>query len=199
MLLAWLVHSRPPIFVAPSSIARGRNGAATTLYWIGSQTNQAQTQARKHKVEASKLVFPKDRQHERLAVRHDQSTQPSEEPRPQQALAAGSPYGSLPGGPYSGHEVRPALPILSTDPAVLSSDLPNGLEGNVIIEITIDEAGNVVEKSVVQSLTPIIDSKVLAAVEKWRFRPATRDGVAIASKQDVYYHFPTSAQQQMAR
>ena len=96
-------------------------------------------------------------------------------------------------------KVRPALPIVSTDPAVVGSDLPSGLEGNVIVEITIDEAGNVVERSVIQSLTPVIDGKVLAAVEKWHFRPATRDGVAIASKQDVYYHFPASAQQLMAR
>jgi hypothetical protein len=26
-------------------------------------------------------------------------------------------------------------------------------------------------------------------LENWRFRPATRDGVAIPSKQDVYFHF----------
>jgi hypothetical protein len=42
---------------------------------------------------------------------------------------------------------------------------------------------------VVQSLGPAIDAKVLAALENWRFRPATRDGVPIPSKQDVVYHF----------
>jgi hypothetical protein len=42
---------------------------------------------------------------------------------------------------------------------------------------------------VVQSLRPAIDAKVLAALESWHFLPATRDGVAIPSKQDVYYHF----------
>ena len=35
-----------------------------------------------------------------------------------------------------------------------------------------------------------IDGKVLEALENWRFRPATRNGVAIPSKQDVFYHFP---------
>jgi len=42
---------------------------------------------------------------------------------------------------------------------------------------------------VVQSLGPAIDGKVLAALENWHFHPATRDGVPIASKQDVVYHF----------
>jgi hypothetical protein len=41
----------------------------------------------------------------------------------------------------------------------------------------------------VQSLGPAIDAKVMAALENWRFRPATRDGVPIPSKQDVVYHF----------
>jgi outer membrane biosynthesis protein TonB len=35
-----------------------------------------------------------------------------------------------------------------------------------------------------------VDAKVLTAVRNWRFRPATKNGIAIASKQDVYYHFP---------
>jgi len=58
-----------------------------------------------------------------------------------------------------------------------------------VIEITIDESGNIVNRVVVQSLGPAIDGKVLAALENWHFRPATRDGVPIPSKQDVVYHF----------
>jgi len=65
-----------------------------------------------------------------------------------------------------------------------------GIQGDVVIEITIDDAGNIVEMKVVRSLGTVIDQKVLAALRNWRFRPATRDGAAIASKQDVYYHFP---------
>ena len=199
-LLIWMVHSRPPIFVAPSSIPAGRNGTVTTIYWTGNALEQTSPSSTRKQSKPHQLVFPKDRQHERLTVRRESAKASKADASPhQQPLPAGSPYGSLPGGLYSGHEVRPALPIASNDPAIELSDLPNGLEGNVIVEITIDEAGNVVQKSVIQSLNPLIDNKVLAAVDKWRFRPATRDGVAIASKQDVYYHFPTPAQQQVRR
>jgi len=92
-------------------------------------------------------------------------------------------------GPVTGEEVRPALPVVSPDPAVATVEL-NGLQGDVVIEVTIDEQGNIVQKVVIQSLAPAIDGKVLEALENWRFRPATRNGVAIPSKQDVYYHFP---------
>ncbi len=99
------------------------------------------------------------------------------------------PFGSLSYGTVNGPEVRPALPVFSPDP-ILEPELRNSASGDVVVEITIDEAGNIVESKVVQSLGPQIDQKVLAAVLRWQFQPATRDGSAIASKQDVYYHFP---------
>ncbi len=106
-----------------------------------------------------------------------------------QVQAAGSPLGTVLEGPLAGEEVRPALPVVSPDPAVAAVEL-NGLQGDVVVEVTIDEKGNIVQKVVIQSLAPAIDGKVLEALENWRFRPATRNGVAIPSKQDVYYHFP---------
>jgi TonB-like protein len=42
----------------------------------------------------------------------------------------------------------------------------------------------------IHSLDPTLDETVLAAVVQWRFHPATKDGVPIASRHDVYYHFP---------
>jgi TonB family protein len=78
---------------------------------------------------------------------------------------------------------------VTSEPHVNPEDLRGIAEGNVVIEITIDESGGIVNKTVVQSMGPAIDAQVLAALENWRFRPATRDGVPIPSKQDVVYHF----------
>ena len=99
------------------------------------------------------------------------------------------PYGTLASGPAFGDEILPALPITAIDPVVYPGDLAGHSEGSVIVEVTIDDKGNIVQKVVLQSLGPLIDNKVLAALESWHFRPATRNGVAIPSKQDVYYHF----------
>jgi TonB family protein len=108
-------------------------------------------------------------------------TRPALPARPLKARPAGSPLGTVLEGPLTGEEVRPALPVVSPDPHVAADDL-GGLQGDVVVEVTIDENGGVVQKVVVQSLTPTIDGKVLEALENWRFRPATRNGIPIWAK-----------------
>lgn len=85
--------------------------------------------------------------------------------------------------------MQPALPIVGPD--VPRSSLPPGIEGSVVVEVTIDTQGNVTATRVLQSLGPEVDDKVIATLHTWRFRPATTDGVASVSKQDVYFHFPS--------
>ena len=46
------------------------------------------------------------------------------------------------------------------------------------------------KRSFCKAWEPAVDAKVLAALEKWQFTPASKNGVPIPSKQDVYYHFP---------
>jgi TonB family protein len=62
-------------------------------------------------------------------------------------------------------------------------------EGNVVIEFTIDERGEIVRTAVIQSMGPKLDEKALAAAGNWHFQPAMHNGVAIASKQDYIFHF----------
>ena len=69
--------------------------------------------------------------------------------------------------------------------------VPEGVQGDVIVEVTIDANGNVAETRVIRGVGYGVDERVEETVRNWRFRPATRDGVAIASKQDVLYHFPS--------
>ena len=104
-------------------------------------------------------------------------------------LQAGSEQGSLPDGPTVGFVREPALPVIGPD--VPRSSLPAGIQGDVIVEITIDTQGNVAETRVLQSLGPEVDDKVVATLHTWHFRPATTDGVANVSKQDVHFHFPS--------
>jgi len=104
-------------------------------------------------------------------------------------MQAGSEQGSLPDGPTVGFVREPALPIAGPD--VPRSSLPAGIQGDVIVEITIDTQGNVAETRVLQSLGPEVDERVVATLHRWHFRPATTDGVANVSKQDVHFHFPS--------
>jgi TonB family protein len=103
---------------------------------------------------------------------------------------AGSPFGSQYDGITVGHEVKPALPVSGDRPSVSRSELPNGVQGDVIVEITIDVQGNVVQTKLLKTIGYGIDQKVLATLQTWHFTPAMQDGVAIPSQQDVYFHFP---------
>jgi TonB family protein len=91
-------------------------------------------------------------------------------------------------GSLYGNEIRPALPITTSDLSVWPWQLPAS-PGNEVIEITIDERGEITNKVVLHSLGPDIDDKCLAALENWHFHPATRNGTPIPSKQDAIFPF----------
>ena len=203
LLLLWLMHKPEPRIVAPSFVVNGDRGTQIAhLYWPNRQPAVANDSSpgTSGKSSAQKLnshlTWQKRMQAKKQVKReqtHPKLGPDSETSAPgaaAQVHAAGSPLGAVFEVTLTGDEVRPALPVVSPDPVVPASEL-NGLQGlDVVVEVTIDEQGNTVAKSVIQSLAPTIDAKVLEALENWRFRPATRNGVAIVSKQYVFYHFP---------
>jgi len=188
-LLAWLVHSPPPLFVSPTWVRQGWHGSSLSyIYFPGNPEV-----SRPHL--PTRLYLPLNRPSRKTAAQLDRDSRyESDSNRSEATLLpsqrpAGVMYGSLSYGTLSGPDVRVALPVVFPDPVVDSSDLAGNL-GDVVVEITIDDQGNVVQETLIRGLSPSIDQKVLAAVACWRFRPATRNSVPIASKQDVYYHFP---------
>ncbi len=105
--------------------------------------------------------------------------------------SAGSPYGvHIPGTPLTGPAVIPALPEVFPDPPVARSELPPGVEGDVIVEVTIDEQGNVSDLKLTKGIGYGIDQKVLDVLWRWHFRPATRNGFNIVSQHLVHFHYP---------
>ena len=203
ILLAWLLHSPEPQLLNPISIAHGENGnVVTRLYWPSRTPDDSASSSSESATEKYR--------HQRLA--HDKLTwkattataRPSTVPlSPSEAedksksqtlsalghgAAAGLSYGTLATGPAYGEEVRPALPVQTSDPVAYPWELPDS-EGNVVVEITIDERGEIVNKAVLESMGSKLDEKALAALNGWHFHPATRNGVAIASKQDAVFHF----------
>jgi len=185
--LGWILHAPAPIFVAPSAVTRGYAGSSLTPIYFGGHAGVTQERP-------SQFTLPRLAQMEkarRLAALRAKSEAGNEvrASLPPNEHAAGSPFGSLTYGTMLGSEIRPALPISSPDP-VLDPELRSSVQGDVIVEVTIDALGNIVQTIVLQSLGPAIDQSVLAALGKWHFTPASRNGVPIPSKQDVYYHFP---------
>jgi len=187
LFLGWVLHSPTPIFVAPSLVTKGDAGSSLTRIYFGGQTGITQAHPAPHVFLREARPRPQHRL-PTLSAKMQKGNATASSLAPD-GTAAGSLYGSLSYGSLAGFEVRPALPVVSFDP-VIQPELLNGITGDVIIEITIDSIGNIVEMKMLQSLAPAVDQKVLAALEKWHFLPATRNGVPIPSKQDVHYHFP---------
>lgn len=198
LLVSFVVHGlalylllRPPvpIFVAQTSVAWGQHGTSTTLVYLAQHGNAPATSAGKTERILLSAPAPKPRRQRQAAASALKKKATAEAaalpPR------AGSPFGSLLEGPIEGHDVRPAYPVVFPDPVVRRSEIPPGVEGNVIVEITIDAQGIVTDMKVLQALGYGIEDKVLAALRNWRFKPATVDGVAMASKQDVHFRFPS--------
>ncbi len=104
---------------------------------------------------------------------------------------AGSRLGTMIDGPITGHEVHVAYPTVYPNPPVDRSDLPRDLVGDVVIEVTIDSQGNVVETKIVQAIGHGIDEKIEATLRRWHYQPATLDGTPVASRHDVHFHFPS--------
>ena len=204
LLLVWLLHSPEPQLLNPVSVAFGQNGKSVTrLYWASKNLDDSDqsspdlaTQRYRRQRLSQKLRWRNPTQSAKLAAPSAPMAQTeAEDNSKSQTLSAlghgaqaGLPYGTLNHGSLYGDEVRPALPITTSDPDVYPWQLPDS-PGNEVIEITIDERGEIVRKTVLQSLGPDIDTKCLAALENWHFHPATRNGTPIPSKQDAIFPF----------
>lgn len=204
LILVWLLHSPEPRLLTANSVALGQNGKSLTrLYWPVQSPDDSTTSSSRSATEVyrhqrlghEKLVWNKNSKPAKLGLSPALSKAGAEDPSKTTTLSklghgapAGLSYGTLGNGPLFGDEIRPALPVATSDPVVYPWQLPD-VAGNEVIEITIDERGEIVRKIVLQSLGPEIDNKCLAALERWHFHPATQNGTAIPSKQDAVFPF----------
>lgn len=190
-LLVVIVFCWPaaPIFVKPALIARGEGGSATPSSTVLYVPNDLEIAASSNppllSLPASSRKKP---QKTKLRKRTNVIEEADKTPNPAEV---GSENGSAYDGLASGDEVKPALPVAFQDLKISRSELPSGLQGDVIVEITIDTQGTVVEERLLQGLGHGVDDRVIAVLRDWHFRPATRNGVAIPSKHDVHFHFPS--------
>lgn len=204
VILAWLLHAPEPRLLNPNSVAYGQNGTSVTrLYWSSknpdnsshSSSDQA-TERYRHQRLGQKLAWKAPANPARMTAPQTAISKAEEaDSAKTQTLSAlghgaqaGMSYGTLAQGSIYGDEIRPALPVTTSDPSVWPWQLPE-TAGNEVIEITIDERGEITNKIVLHSLGPDIDNRCLAALENWHFHPATRNGTPIPSKQDAIFPF----------
>ena len=190
LVAAVLCWPGSPVFVKPLLLAHGEGGSATPSSVVLYAPNDLQVAAAERQPLLSLPASARQKK-ERTMLRKRTNALEEAEKTPN-AAEAGSEQGSAYDGLSSGDEIKPALPATFQDLKIYRSELPSGLQGDVIVEITIDAQGAVVAERLLQGLGHGVDERVIAVLRDWRYRPATRNGVAIPSKYDVHFHFPSS-------
>ncbi len=190
VVLYALIRAPEPIFVTPSSVAWGHGGTSTTLTYLAQRGTEDREASAANPDQAS-LSVPKPKPPSKPKLHRATVNSKNKGETAIVADRAGSPFGSLITGPVDGHDVRPALPVVFPDPVIYPWQIPAGVQGKVVVEITIDDKGNVRDMKLLEGLGHGIDEKVMATLWTWRFTPARFDGRAIASQQDVHFRFPS--------
>jgi TonB family protein len=191
-VLFFLIHRAAPVFVTPSDVDQGIAGSSGSLSIVylapvGPERTNSAAEEPHPSLRAALAPTPKP---PKAKSKPSKTDQPTQQNAPEQTARGGSPWGRVPGSPITGDEVIPALPEVFPDPPVARADLPAGVEGDVIVEVTIDAQGNVVETKLLQGIGYGVEQKVLAVLQRWHFRPAMRDGVTIVSQHIVHFHYP---------
>ena len=137
-----------------------------------------------------KMHAPRRRSKKELAA----VPEPKPLPAASDSLKPGMPgyvLGSLTTGFASSHDVHIALPVHAPDPPIVRAKLPDWIRGDVIVEVTIDEQGHVTNTVVLQTVGFGLEDTVVATLREWKWVPAMVDGLKVASRQDVRFHFPS--------
>jgi periplasmic protein TonB len=105
------------------------------------------------------------------------------------APEAATPDASSGSDSWGSGSIQIALTTYSPSPAPDLSVLPHGVQGDVVVDVTIDPSGKVADLAVLRTLGYGIESSVIGTLKTWTFRPATKDGTPIASVQELHFHF----------
>ena len=192
VLLLVLTYRSSPVFVMPSDVALGTPGSSGSVIYLAPVGAERTISPPQKPSLALRAAVPKPPTAAKPLPVVRESEKGADSSKLDETARAGALYGSrVPGAPLTGHEIIPALPQVFPDPAVSRGDLPPGVQGDVIVEVTIDEQGNVVETKLIRGIGYGIEDRVLATLRQWHFRPASKDGTTIASQHIVTFHYPS--------
>ncbi|RXH56077.1 energy transducer TonB [Granulicella sibirica] len=138
----------------------------------------------------SEIVTKKEPEKTVVATLHS----PAAEAKPveKQAPAAESGSGAAAQSGRGEGDITIALQTFFPYPKPNLSVLPHGTKGDVILNAVIDEQGRIADLTLVQGLGQQIDDLVIATVRQWSYTPAKKNGVPVASEQELHFHYERS-------
>ena len=89
---------------------------------------------------------------------------------------------------FQGSRTEPVL-LWKAEPEYSDEARKAKIQGLVIVRVVIDARGQVQNMSVAQGLGLGLDERAIAAVQKWKFRPATRNGKPVSTNALIHLTF----------
>jgi periplasmic protein TonB len=86
-------------------------------------------------------------------------------------------------------KAEPPVPVRTVAPDYPDELRREGVSGLVMVKVTIDEQGNVTETTVEKSSNAAFEKPAVAALKKWKFKPAKQDGAPVAIKVSIPIKF----------
>jgi TonB family protein len=95
------------------------------------------------------------------------------------------------GHAFMHHEIKNALPVFTPEPPILHGDVPEEARGkDVVLNVVINDQGSIVQVQVVQGIGYGVERAIVDTLRQWVYVPAKFNGMAIASQQQLHFHFP---------
>ena len=90
---------------------------------------------------------------------------------------------------FAQSKTEPPVPVRTASPDYPDELRREGVSGLVMVKCEIDASGNVTSAEVEKSSNSAFEKPAVAAVKKWKFKPAKQDGNPIAIKVSIPIKF----------
>jgi protein TonB len=84
---------------------------------------------------------------------------------------------------------EPPVPVRTVAPDYPNELRRDGVSGVVTVKCTIDEKGNVTDPEVEKSSNVAFEQPAIAALKKWKFKPAKQDGAPVSIRVSIPIKF----------
>ena len=98
----------------------------------------------------------------------------------------------VPGNGVDAQSADPAFPVFSPRPPVIDRALLPPNSQQVIVDVKVSAAGDVLEATLVKGIGNALDQLVLSTVKTWRFHPAMLNGTAVPTEDELIFPFDQS-------
>jgi TonB family protein len=113
-------------------------------------------------------------------------------PAPAAGRPVSAPESTAAGNGADQQNADPAFPVFSPRPPVADRSLLPSSNQEVVVDVKVSAAGDVLEATLVRGIGNALDQLVLETVKTWRFHPATVNGNPVATEAELIFPFSMS-------